>query len=87
MQGGTIHPPDESGGILYPSTPHYKYNMDEEITVKIDKIHSQSPRNRKSRACLLKDMGNQLTRRLRNKLCRRITPVEKTSREEPTSIN
>jgi len=24
MQGGTIHPPDKSGGILYPSTPRYK---------------------------------------------------------------
>ena len=24
IQGGTIHPPDKSGGILYPSTPRYK---------------------------------------------------------------
>ena len=24
MQGGTIHPPDKSGGILYPSTPRSK---------------------------------------------------------------
>src|SRR5674536_37723 len=24
IQGGTIHPPDESGGILYPSAPRYK---------------------------------------------------------------
>ena len=24
MQGGTIHPPDESSGILYPSTPRFK---------------------------------------------------------------
>jgi len=28
MQGGTIHPPDKSGGILYPSTPRYKKSKD-----------------------------------------------------------
>ena len=34
MQGGTIHPPDKSSGILYPSTPRSKKNQRSEKTIE-----------------------------------------------------